>query len=346
MTDYTPFDTYDRYTAPEGPLNQMRLDYGISNGNGQSDFNAIAHALTSAGLQYNWGFTATTVLGELRELTNSGSTPQDSVRDRYNNQIGAQISFYADDNNLPEEALEALVNDALNRGLLVVNENIDSRIKDLPYLFEVKEEYAFYGPSPELAALLEARYGLAPGTLPVDERIGEGFRTHFLAPFTSIRPMPRPATPTNECFPADTLVATAYSGMVPIRSLQIGDLVLAFDPHSENGRGALSPRRVTKLFRNTTTEWVKLTWIEDGEKKELFATPNHTFLDRFGTFKTIAEMASNGRTTLVLESNKLVNVVTERIVYSFNTVNMFERAQLQGIVVGSAILQPFEMDAW
>ena len=46
------------------------------------------------------------------------------------------------------------------------------------------------------------------------------------------------------------------------------------------------PRRVTRLFRNSTSEWIKLTWVDPvlGESQELVATPGHNKLDKFGRF--------------------------------------------------------------
>jgi hypothetical protein len=73
----------------------------------------------------------------------------------------------------------------------------------------------------------------------------------------------------------------------------------------------LAPRKVVRLYRNSTEEWVKLTWAEGGEAKELIATPGHHFLDRFGSFPTIAEMLENGRATVVLASGELIEVSDE-----------------------------------
>ena len=40
---------------------------GVFNGHGQSDFNAVAHAYTSAGIAYHHGQTWATIYGEGRE---------------------------------------------------------------------------------------------------------------------------------------------------------------------------------------------------------------------------------------------------------------------------------------
>ncbi len=107
------------------------------------------------------------------------------------------------------------------------------------------------------------------------------------------------------CFPATTPIAISPTKTRPISQIRVGDTVLAFDPAADLGRGALVPRKVVRLYRNTTKEWVKLTWTEGGEAKELIATPGHHFLDRFGSFPTIEDMLENGKATVVLASGEL-----------------------------------------
>jgi hypothetical protein len=94
------------------------------------------------------------------------------------------------------------------------------------------------------------------------------------------------------CFPASTPIQTSLTTTTPISDLRVGDVVLAFDPCTDNGRGDLVPRRVTKLFRNVTTDWVRLEWRDPvtGELQELVATPGHHFLDQFGNFPPIEQM--------------------------------------------------------
>ena len=104
--------------------------------------------------------------------------------------------------------------------------------------------------------------------------------------------------------------------------------------------GALVQRRVVRLYRNTTEEWVKLTWAEGGEQRELVTTPGHHFLDRFGNFPTIEEMLENGRATVVLASGDLAEVTAERITYSAETAHLFEQAQAVGMIAGNAALKP------
>ncbi len=133
------------------------------------------------------------------------------------------------------------------------------------------------------------------------------------------------------CFPAATPIAVSLTETRPISDIRVGDTVLAFDPSADLGRGALVPRKVVRLFRNTTDEWVKLTLSEDGEQKELVTTPGHHFLDRFGNYPTIGEMLENGRATVVLASGELTEVTAERITYSAQTPHLFEQAQAVGM---------------
>jgi hypothetical protein len=130
-----------------------------------------------------------------------------------------------------------------------------------------------------------------------------------------------------KCFSADTPIAISLTETRPISDIHVGDTVLAFDPAADLGRGALVPRKVVRLYRNTTEEWVRLTWAEGGEAKELVTTPGHHFLDRFGNFPTIEEMLENGRATVVLASGELAEVTAEQITYSAETAHLFEQAQ-------------------
>lgn len=106
------------------------------------------------------------------------------------------------------------------------------------------------------------------------------------------------------CFPAGTLIHVA-TGQVSIESLHPGDLVLAFDPSGDLGRGALVPKRVVRLFHNETEEWLRLTWREGSEECELTVTPGHRFLDTMGNFRRIDEIILAGQPTVVLADGAL-----------------------------------------
>ena len=122
-----------------------------------------------------------------------------------------------------------------------------------------------------------------------------------------------------KCFPAFTLISTA-KGERPIIDIQVGDQVWAFDPNVDQGRGGVVLKRVKTLYRNNTSEWVKLSWQEEGEEKELYATPGHHFLDQYGDFPTIEEMLKNGGATVVLASGITAQVTAQRVIYSAATI--------------------------
>jgi murein DD-endopeptidase MepM/ murein hydrolase activator NlpD len=276
MTDFTPWDTYDRYSVEGGLVDQMGATYQISNGNGQSDKNAIAHALTSAALHLLWGRGIADVLALGREVTNTGNTIEDSRRDVYNNIIGFQIARYVYDNNLPEEAIPILVNDALNRGLLIVNENTDSRLNGsftgTIWTVAVAPDQSFDGVSSQAAAQLEALYGLPAGSLLVGDAFGEGQRTFFLGPDTSPRPLVRPAFERDECFHRGTPIRLPDGTTQPIETILPGDIVFSYD-----SKGTPVPGRVTRTFRNEVSHLLDVHGLK--------VTPGHATLCGDGMFK-------------------------------------------------------------
>lgn len=154
-----------------------------------------------------------------------------------------------------------------------------------------------------------------------------------------------PGVVAPECFSSEALIRTGVNTTLSIARLSVGDTILAFDPTAHLGRGALVPRRVTRLYRNTTTEWIRLSWMEAGEAKELVTTPGHHFLDQFGSFPPIEKMIAQGRATVVLASGELTEVTAERIVYSAETAHMFERARINAATAGSSALAEIELDA-
>lgn len=149
-----------------------------------------------------------------------------------------------------------------------------------------------------------------------------------------------------ECFNGSTQIQTNVNVSKAISELHVGDTILAFDPNADAGRGALVPRRVMRLYRNTTTEWIRLSWMENEETRELVTRPGHHFLDQFGEFPPIEALIAQGRATVVLASGEFTEVTAERIVYSSETADMFEQAQAVGVTAGNAALKPVAVDAW
>jgi hypothetical protein len=151
-----------------------------------------------------------------------------------------------------------------------------------------------------------------------------------------------------KCFPATTLIQTSNTAHSLISSLRIGDTVLAFDPTADLGRGALVPRRVARLFHNTTTEWIKLTWVDpaSGEPQELVATPGHNMLDKFGCFTRLDALVKGNTCEIILSSGDCIMAQAERLVYTSATADMFERATAMAATSGALAIAPHTLDAW
>ncbi|EFO32557.1 putative large exoprotein involved in heme utilization or adhesion [Roseibium sp. TrichSKD4] len=176
---------------------------------------------------------------------------------------------------------------------------------------------------------------------------------HYLNPFPHNHPL-REATinpstayvPFNKCFPSDTSILT-LSGSSSISSIVPADIVLSFDPFANDGRGALVPKRVVRTFTNITEEWLRLSWVENGEERELVTTPGHEFLSAHGGFRQIEQLVAGGRGTLVLSDGSEVEVASERLIYSAETADMFEQAE--GYVYpenGNLALKPEWKKGW
>ncbi len=83
----------------------------------------------------------------------------------------------------------------------------------------------------------------------------------------------------SHCFVAGTPILMADGTERPIEQIRPGDLVMAFDPDTDQGRGALTPRRVTRTFENVARTIIDL--------RGLRMTPGHVCLTDNGHFDTI-----------------------------------------------------------
>ena len=136
----------------------------------------------------------------------------------------------------------------------------------------------------------------------------------------------------NHCFAAGTPIVLADGSTTLIEDIHPGDIILAFDPAENSGRGALKPCRVTRIFRNETEEWIELS-------NGLTVTPGHRFLDQYGMFRTIEDiLATDG--TIVLEDGSLEQVTGKIIVYSQETADLYEQAEAQMATHGALALAP------
>ncbi|MCA3283989.1 MAG: hypothetical protein ING16_14085, partial [Roseomonas sp.] len=90
---------------------------------------------------------------------------------------------------------------------------------------------------------------------------------------------PQERTP---CFLAGTPILMANGREKPIEDIVIGDLVMAFDATADQGRGALVPRPVTRLYRDVTKSIIDL--------RGLRITAGHICLTDEGRFESVAEI--------------------------------------------------------
>ena len=143
--------------------------------------------------------------------------------------------------------------------------------------------------------------------------------------------LPGPATDLSglHCFSAATHIELANNTSSPISAILPGEIVLSYDPNADAGCGALVPKRVVRVFRNVTREWIELDIGEidttTGEEKILHVTPGHHFLDAFGNFPTVAELLMRGGRSaqIVLGDGTLREVTGRRVVWSEEKAHLF-----------------------
>ncbi len=144
---------------------------------------------------------------------------------------------------------------------------------------------------------------------------------------------------TPSCFPAGTPIELPNGRSAAIETLRVGDLVMAFDPNADRGRGALAPKRITRLFENATRSWIKL---DSG----LTATPGHHFLAEDGGFKLLEDLvAQQGH--IVLANGSTITARGEHVEFSAQTADQFEVVKsLVPAFAGSAALKLDVGSAW
>jgi hypothetical protein len=84
------------------------------------------------------------------------------------------------------------------------------------------------------------------------------------------------------CFAPSTPITLADGSCTAIEHIAVGDRILAFD-----ARGVLNPARVTRLFRNVTSEWLEVSFGDRGNSAPLHVTPGHQFLTLKGSFDAL-----------------------------------------------------------
>ena len=108
---------------------------------------------------------------------------------------------------------------------------------------------------------------------------GRGGNGGAAGSYSSVTSGGSPAT-SNSCFLPGTLVSTP-DGYVTIETIQVGDLVYAYNINSEfNNSAVLEPKTVTKTYEHTWEEANKVTplLIITHSQGELIVTPEHELL--------------------------------------------------------------------
>ncbi|MGO6719544.1 hypothetical protein ACC717_05875 [Rhizobium ruizarguesonis] len=151
-----------------------------------------------------------------------------------------------------------------------------------------------------------------------------------------------------QCFSKGTVIACPGGGGRPIESLKVGDIVLSF---GSGNKSELVFKKVAKIFRNTTREWIELNLgpMADGQDDILTCTPGHHFLDEFGNYPSIAELLLRGagKARIIMADGSVREVLGRRIVWSKETAHLFGgRARASAQVIGGPALAAIEIDAW
>ena len=166
---------------------------------------------------------------------------------------------------------------------------------------------------------------------------------------------PNDLTPAfHHCFVRGTPILLAGGNRKPIEQIEVGDIVFAFD-----GRGQLQPRRVLRLFENTTTELIELSPAPDHRREAeaagfttLTVTPGHAFLTADGQFreigKTIKQSNLQGAPAqIVLSSGTVIGVQVKHIAWSLKTADRYERSDVLSYAsVGNRALAPRIEQGW
>jgi hypothetical protein len=123
------------------------------------------------------------------------------------------------------------------------------------------------------------------------------------------------------CFPANTPILLPDHSEKPISDIRVGDAVLAYD-----GFGALAPRKVSRLYRNVTTEWLELSFADAaGQPQTLTVTPGHRFLNEHGRFERIEDIARrSGR--IINAEGRMLAFTSKRLTHDASTAGLYEQA--------------------
>ena len=140
------------------------------------------------------------------------------------------------------------------------------------------------------------------------------------------------------CFPAGTLITMWDGSRKNIENILIDDQVLSFD-----NNGCPQPGYVTRLFRNVTTEWMRLNF-DDGQAP-MHVTPGHRFLTETGHYLEIGHMVrlGGGTARVIVENGSVREVRGELIRYAEETARQFDEASARSAVGDTA---SFTTEGW
>ncbi len=149
-------------------------------------------------------------------------------------------------------------------------------------------------------------------------------------------------TEEEQCFSAGTLATLVDGTAKPIETITQGDLVLTYDAD-----GNPVPGRVTKLFTNTTSDFIRLSF-PDG-RDDLVATPGHRFLTETGDYMEIGHMLrlGGGKVRVVDADGSILEAAGEVLTYSAETAHLFPQAQSKTIAFeGNTVLKEDVERGW
>lgn len=130
-----------------------------------------------------------------------------------------------------------------------------------------------------------------------------------------------------QCFSAGTRIRMADGSEKSIEDIEVGDLVLAFDPKNPTQTGGLSPKKVINTFRNYTDHWYLLQ-AEDSnnwQAQELLVTSGHRFLASDGLFRAIKDILSSDSIIFSENGNKIkvkYDLLTKNSIFELEKNNL------------------------
>lgn len=146
-----------------------------------------------------------------------------------------------------------------------------------------------------------------------------------------------------DCFPAGTHILMADGSQKAIEHIRVGDEVAAFDTNNDDGRGPLLKGRVSRIFTNTTREFIV---FKQGDRDLLTVTSGHRLLTAHGIFEHADRIAASGQ-SIIDQQGSAIKATSTRILYGEETRFLFEEASTyQYYSNGSSALAPQLQSGW